>query len=90
VARLHLRQHVELFQHPVRFGDQRLANVEARETLSLEKLYRDAFLGQQRGHSRACRPSADHDDIGTRPSAGARGVASLVEGRDSGFGVRDF
>ena len=35
---LHLRQHVEPLEHPVGLGDQRFADVEAREALALEEL----------------------------------------------------
>src|SRR5262245_38667690 len=65
VALLHLRQHVEALQHPVGFGDQGLADVEARELLALEELDRDALLGEERGDGGACRTSTDDDDVGT-------------------------
>ena len=41
VALLHLVQHAEPLEHPVGLGDQRLADVEAREALALEE--RDAL-----------------------------------------------
>ena len=37
VAALHLLEHAEPLQHPVGFGNQRLADVEARKSLALEQ-----------------------------------------------------
>ena len=48
VAALHLVQHVQPLQHPVGLGDERLADVEAREGLALEQLDAAAVLGEQR------------------------------------------
>ena len=54
VALLHLRQHVEPLEHPVRLGDQRLADVEARKVLALEEL--DAVARAGRAASRRSSP----------------------------------
>ena len=63
VAGLHFRQHVEPLEHPVRFGNQRLADVKAREFLALEQRHRQPLLSQQRRGGRPGRPTADHDDV---------------------------
>ena len=63
VAGLHLRQHVELLQHPVGLRDQRLADVKARKLLALEQLHGQALLGEQRRYRRPRRASADDDDF---------------------------
>ena len=39
VAPLHLVEHVEPLEHPIRFGDQRFADVEPREVLAFEELH---------------------------------------------------
>ena len=51
------------FEHPVGFGNQRLADVEARKVLALEELDAIALLGDQRRDRGAGRPAADDDDI---------------------------
>src|SRR5207249_10490175 len=44
VAVAELVEHVQAAQHPKGFGDERLADVEAREALALEQLDADAVL----------------------------------------------
>ena len=63
MAALHLRQHVQPLQHPVRLGNQRLADMKAREALALEQLDANALLREQRRHRRPRRAAADHDDV---------------------------
>ena len=48
-AGLHLRQHVELLQHPVGLGNQRLPDVKAGESIALEELHTIAALSDERG-----------------------------------------
>ena len=66
VAALHLVQHVEPLQHPVGLGDERLADVEAREGLALEQLDAAPVLGEQRRDGGTGRSAADDDDVGRR------------------------
>src|SRR6266571_1383748 len=63
MAPLHFRQHVEALQHPVRFRDQRFADVKARKRLTLEELDTIPLLCDQRGHGRTRRATADHHNI---------------------------
>ena len=56
VAVLHLVEHLEPLEHPVRFGDQRFADVEAREMLALEELDVVAVLGDAASRP-CCRPA---------------------------------
>ena len=64
MAGLHLRQHAEPLEHPIGLGNQRLADVKARELLALEELHAQAMLGDQCRGGRAGRPAANHDDVG--------------------------
>ena len=58
-ARLHLRQHVEPLEHPVRLGNERLADVKPRKALAFEQLHAHALLRQQRRHGRSGGSTAD-------------------------------
>src|SRR5262249_46335919 len=64
-ALLHLRQHVEPLQHPVRFGNQRLADMKPWKLFTLEQLHAQPLLRHQRRHRRSSGPTAHHDDIRT-------------------------
>ena len=63
MALLHLRQHVEPLEHPVRLGNQRFADVKPRKMLALEQLDAVPALRNQRRHGRPGRPATDHDDV---------------------------
>src|SRR5262245_9583821 len=57
VARPQLRQHVEPLEDEVGLRDERLADVESGELLTLEQLHLAAVLGEQRRTGRAGRPA---------------------------------
>src|SRR6185369_11352132 len=65
VALLHLGQHVQTFQHPIRFRNQRFADVEPWELLTLEQFDRTALLGEKGRRGRTGRTAADHYNIRT-------------------------
>ena len=65
-AGLHLRQHVQPLQHPVRLGNQRLADVEPGKPLALEQGDAHATLGEERRNGGAGGAAADHDDVVVR------------------------
>src|SRR5262249_54543400 len=60
---LHLVEHLEPLEHPVGLRNERLTDVEARKTLTLEQLDSIALLGEQGRNRAARRPAADHDDV---------------------------
>ena len=62
-ALLHLLEHVEPLEDPIRFGDERFANVEARELLALEQRHLQSGLGEKGRRGRAGRPATDYNDI---------------------------
>src|SRR5688572_2360563 len=64
MALLHLGEHVQTLQHPVGVGDERLADMEAREMLAFEELDLETFLGDQRGRRGAGRAAADDEGVG--------------------------
>src|SRR5581483_10768277 len=66
VALLHLFKHVEALEHPVGFGNERLADVETRKMLALEKTHLVALLGDERRDGATRWPAADDDDVGLR------------------------
>src|SRR5205807_2851131 len=70
MAAAHLAEHVEPLQDPIGLRNERLADVEAREALALEKLDAIAALREQRGGRRAGRAAADNEDVGTRAGVG--------------------
>ena len=78
LAGLHLRQHVELLQHPVGLRDQRLADVEPRKRLALEELNDTPCLAS----SVETVEPAGPPPITTTSDSGS-GI------RGSGFGIRD-
>src|SRR5205085_6889024 len=57
---LHLLEHAYSLERPVGIGNQRFADVEPRESLSLVQAHFEAFLGDNRGAGRSGRPAADH------------------------------
>ena len=63
VALLHLLEHAEPLEHPVGLGNQRFADVEAREHLALEELDLQPLLGEQRGNGGPSGSAADDDDV---------------------------
>src|SRR5262245_54288295 len=63
IALLHLRQHVQAVQDPVRFGNQRFTDVKAWESFPLEEFYATALLSDEGGHRRAGRPATDNNDV---------------------------
>ena len=63
VAALHLRQHVEPLEHPVGLGDERLADMESRKLLALEKADLEAVLRQERRRGRPRRTAANDNNI---------------------------
>src|SRR5262245_6346083 len=63
VAFLHLGEHVQTFENPVGFRNQRFADVEAWELLTLEQFDRTALLGEKGRRSRTGRATADHYNI---------------------------
>src|SRR5207249_9614377 len=60
----HLGQHVEALENPVGLGNERLADVKAREALALEQLNLDALLSDERGRGGPRWPAANDDDLG--------------------------
>ncbi len=64
VAAFHFVEHAEPFEHVVSLRDERLADVEARLPLALEKRDAMTFLGDERRDRGATRPAANDDDIG--------------------------
>src|SRR5205814_3117945 len=64
VAALHFFEHAEPLEHVVGLRDERLADMEARVLLALEKRDTMALLGDESGHGGTTRPAANDNDIG--------------------------
>ena len=64
MAGLHLRQHVQALEDEVSAGNERFADVEAREVVALEELHFMARLSDERAGGGAGGAAADDDDVG--------------------------
>src|ERR1700723_913992 len=62
----HLREKIEVLEHPRRSRDQRLADMRPRKKLALKHHATYASLGQVSAHRGSGRPSANNRDIETR------------------------
>ena len=77
MARFHLGEHVEPFEHPIGFGNQRLADVIARKMVAFEQQHGVSLLGEQGCGRGAGRSTADHHDV-EGIHAAARGFFFVV------------
>src|SRR5262249_43256119 len=63
VALLHLFEHVEPLQDPVGLGNERFADMKAREGLAVEELDRAAVLGEEGRDGGPGGSAADDNDV---------------------------
>jgi len=63
VAALHLVEHVEPLQNPIRFRDQRLTNVKPREVVALEYRHTSTLLSEPGRDHGAPRTATQHNHL---------------------------